>query len=42
MAFANTLAFYGTAIIMSVKFLKAHALRVKIIKVFVAVINSAL
>jgi hypothetical protein len=42
MAFANTLAFYGTAIIMAVKCFKAHALRVKLINTFAAVINSAL
>jgi hypothetical protein len=42
MTFANTLAFYGTAIIMSVRFLKAQATRVKIIKPFAVVINSAL
>jgi hypothetical protein len=42
MGVANTLAFYDTAIIMAVKFLLALALRVKIIKPFLAVINSAL
>ncbi len=42
MAVANTLAYYVRATIMAFKSFIALALRVKIIKPFLAVINSAL
>ncbi len=42
MAVANTLAYYVRATIMAFKSFIAQAPRVKLIKVFAAVINSAL